>query len=59
MKVKIGNTVYSAEDQPVMVILSEADKANIAKMLPECTRYCAYPDRGWTTEQIFQFMEVE
>jgi hypothetical protein len=44
MKVKIGDTVYDGEQVPVMVILTDADKRNIANMLPECSKYAAFPD---------------
>lgn len=44
MKVKIGNKIYNAEEEPIMLMLSDEDKKNIANMLPECKIYCAYPD---------------
>jgi len=31
MKIKIGNQIYDAEDEPIMVILEGNDKENIAK----------------------------
>jgi len=30
MKVKIGNTIYDSEKEPIMLIMSEEDKTNIA-----------------------------
>ena len=44
MKVKVGDKVYSAEDQPVMIILTDKDKKAIADMVPGATKYCAYPE---------------
>jgi hypothetical protein len=44
MKVKVGDKIYNGEDEPVMVILTDSDKKNIANMLPECTKYAMYPD---------------
>ena len=44
MKVKVGDTIYDGEDQPVMVILSNEDKSNIANMLPANTKYISYPE---------------
>lgn len=44
MKVKVGDTVYDGTKVPVMVILTEEDKKNIAAMTPEQTRYCQFPD---------------
>lgn len=44
MKVKIGNSVFDGEKQPVMVILSPEDKENIANMSPEASKYASYPE---------------
>jgi len=57
MKVKVGNKIYDGEKEPVMVILTEADKQNIANMLPEATRYCAYPSEEWTENIIEEWMD--
>lgn len=43
MKVKIGDEIYDSEHQPIMVILTEKDKLNIANMAPTATKYCQYP----------------
>lgn len=56
MKVKIGNTIYDAKDQPVMVIFSDLDKKNIANMLPECTKYACWPDDERSIQQMFHWM---
>jgi len=55
MKVKIGDAVYDGERVPVMVILSDDDKRNIASMLPECTKYAAFPD-GTPEAEIERWM---
>lgn len=57
MKVKVGDRVYSYLKQPVMVVLAEQDKKNIANMPPEATRYCSYPTEGWTKEEILEWMK--
>ena len=44
MKIKIGNKIYDPNKEPVMLILDDQDKVNIAAMLPEAKKYCAYPD---------------
>jgi len=44
VKVKIGNTVYDSEDQPIMVILTREDKKLISQMYDNCMKYCAFPD---------------
>jgi hypothetical protein len=50
MKVKIGTRIYDANDQPIMLILDQQDKANITNMAPEATKYCAYPENFDETE---------
>lgn len=56
MKVKVGNKVYTAERYPIMVILSESDKKNIANMHPDATKYCCFPD-GIDEKEVEKFME--
>jgi hypothetical protein len=46
MKVKVGDKIYDGKNEPVMVILSERDKKNIANMPPDATKYCVFPDEG-------------
>jgi hypothetical protein len=42
MKVKIGNTIYDSNDQPIMLILDEDDKNNIGSMIPENKLYVKF-----------------
>ncbi len=58
MKVKIGDKIYDGEQEPVMVILSDADKKNIRNMSTECTKYASFPE-GLNTEEIAQWMMVK
>lgn len=44
MKVKVGDTIYDGDKEPVMVILSDTDKDNIAKMDSDNTKYCCFPN---------------
>lgn len=55
MKIKIGNKIYDPNDEPVMLILDDQDKANITAMLPEATKYCAFPD-SMSVEEIEDWM---
>lgn len=57
MKIKVGNKVYDGEKEPVMVILTEQDKKNIANMLPEATRYCMYPSDEYSIDYIDKWMD--
>lgn len=55
MKVKVGDRVYDGEHEPVMVILSEGEREQIANMLPEATKYCVYPDAvEWTANDYLK-----
>lgn len=58
MKVKIGDTVYDAEIEPIMLILTPQDKLNIRNMLPEATLFCSFPD-NIDTQEIKKFMKIE
>jgi len=44
MKVKVRNKVYDGEKEPVMVILSEGEKKQIAAM-GNSKKYCIYPSK--------------
>ncbi len=56
MKVKIKNKIYDADKEPIMIILSEQDKINIAGMDKEHTKYCVYPTET-SKEYLKEFME--
>lgn len=56
MKVKVGDVVTDGGDEPVMVILSPADKKNIAAMHNGATKYCCYPD-GMDPDGISRWMK--
>jgi len=58
MKIKIGDTTYNSEKQPIMVILTNQDKENIKNMSSEATRYCGYPS-GCDPEKILEWMKDE
>jgi hypothetical protein len=53
MRVKVGNEWFEAkEGQPIMIDLSEADKANIANMAPEATKYAVFDDNQTSDEKL-------
>jgi hypothetical protein len=58
MIVKIGETFFDSEDMPIMVVLSDKDKENIANMPPDLFRYCSFPE-GTDTDLVKQFMQIE
>jgi hypothetical protein len=63
MKVKIGNKIYSSDDEPIMVILSETEKQQISDMRPKDSKYCVFPGlRKWTKDNhkvIVEWMKTE
>lgn len=56
MKVKIGNTMYDSDREPIMLLLSNRDKYNIAHMHPEHYIYCSYPE-NMDEEQVKEWMK--
>jgi len=63
MKIKVGNTIYDGNIEPVMVILSDEDKENISNMTENAYCYCAFPDdEKWQEndyEKIKDFMKID
>lgn len=58
MKVKIGDKVYDANEEPIMLILNDSDKSNIANMHPDNYKYVAFPDK-MDIADVKQFMKLE
>lgn len=59
MKVRIGNDIFDSSEHPIMLILTQSDKDNISKMHPDATKFCVYPDKGYTAKDIEEFMMVK
>lgn len=57
MKVKVGTKIYDGSKEPVMVILTEDDKKNIQNMHHLATRYCSFPDKGYSPKEIEKWMK--
>ena len=55
MRVKIGDKIYDASNEPIMIVLSEEDKKNIANMADDAEAYCGYPDH-MKSEDILEWM---
>lgn len=50
MKVKVGSDWFEATpEQPIMVLLSEDDKRNIANMAPDATKYALFAEEALMT----------
>ncbi len=57
LKVKIGNKIYDSNDEPIMVILDKQDVEYISNMPKHNTKYCSYPETGYSEEEIREFMK--
>jgi len=57
MRVKIGNKIYDSKIEPIMLILEEYNKEDIAHM-GAAKKYCEFPD-GMNTNEIEEFMHEE
>jgi len=60
MKVKIGNKIYDADKEPIMIIFgSEEEKSllasNISNMASDTRKYCEFPN-GFSEDAILVFM---
>ena len=58
MKVKIGDKIYSSDEEPIMLILNEEDRRDLANMAPDALAYCVYPKDKLTVEEIREFMST-
>jgi hypothetical protein len=59
MMVKVGDAIYSPETIPIMVILTEQDKANIAAHgVKGGMKYCAVPE-SMKKHEVKKFMEIK
>ena len=56
MKVKIGEKVYSIDDGPIMVILTEQDKKNISNMHPDATKYAIVEKDEMSSDELKEWM---
>ena len=56
MKVKVRNTIYDSNNEPIMIILSSEDKENISNMDKENFKYCCFTD-DINIDKIKDFMK--
>jgi hypothetical protein len=58
MHVKIGDTLYDANVTPIMLVLSDVDREQIAAMPLGLHKFCVYPSDKFTAEQIDAWMNA-
>ena len=56
MRVRIGDTVYDSNDEPIMIILTPRDLHNLRYMAPDLRKYCSYPE-GMDRDAIEKWMK--
>lgn len=56
MKVKIGNKIYDAEKEPIMIILDDNDKILLGNMPKDNYKYCCFPE-NIDSKKVIKFME--
>jgi len=63
MKVKIGDTWYDSNEQPICIQISEGEQSQIADLDRSVARngkYAVFPDtEAMTTEEMFDWMREE
>lgn len=62
MRVKIGNTWYNSDDQPICIQVSEGEQRQIAALdrsVASQGKYAKYDDKHITGEEILDWMSEE
>lgn len=55
MQIKIGSKLYDSREIPILLILSDEEKEEIAGMETEAHKYCVYPE-GSDADTIMKWM---
>lgn len=59
MRVKIGNAIYDSLNTPIMIIFDEGESDQIGRMGEGDSKYCSYPNEGFSVDDIEKFMKFE
>ena len=54
MRVKIGNTWYNSDNEPIVVQFEGKDKENVASMQSTATKYAVAPDSYFKSNKDFE-----
>lgn len=57
MKIKVGKDWYDSKDIPIMIVLSDRDKENIASMPKDAYKYASFPE-NMSISDIKKWMNV-
>ena len=58
MRVKIKDTIYDADKEPIMLLLTAQDRLNIIGMHPDASYFCVYPN-NMDQAEIDTFVEMK
>lgn len=53
MKVKVGDQIFSSDDQPIMVVFEDSDKKNVQNMEENAHKYASAPDNYFVDDDKF------
>jgi len=57
MKFYVNRKMITPQDQPLILILTDQDKKNIAKMLPDANIYCMYETENDSSKDVLALMD--
>ena len=59
MLVKIGDTIFNAENEPIMIVLNREEREQIANMAPDSKgKYCQIPNDSMSHDEVVVFMKL-
>jgi len=50
VQIKIGHCIFDSKDEPMMIVMDETTRTNIADMAADATKYAEFPE-GWGDEE--------
>ena len=59
MRVKVGKRIYSSDKLPIMLVLSDEEKKQIADMGDGASKYAVFPnDNAMTNDEAIEWMQL-
>lgn len=49
---------YDSDDKPIIILLSHKDREKILNCPPGQLKYCVYPDKGYTHQDILDWADT-
>lgn len=62
MKVKVGDKIFDANEEPIMMIFENQNEketviGHLSDMIPDARRYCMFP-LGMDEDKVREFMKI-